>query len=94
MLTSSTCCKIFGQISAYKVHNLFAERPMTDCGAIALISAIAPVYIVKKNLLNNIRVQPLPNLLLNIKLELSYAHISFLLEIYNASAPPKTEDDP
>lgn len=94
MLTSSTCCKIFGQISAYKVHNLFAERPMTDCGAIALISAIAPVYIVKKNLLNNIRVQSLPNLLLNIKLELCYAHISFLLEIYNASAPPKTEDDP
>lgn len=94
MLTSSTCCKIFGQISAYKVHNLFAERPLTDCGAIALISAIAPVYIVKKNLLNNIRVQHPTGLLLNIKLELCYAHISFLLEINNASAPPKTEDDP
>ena len=67
---------------------------MTDCGAIALISAIAPVYIVKKNLLNNIRVQPLLSLLLNIKLELCYAHISFLLEINNASAPSKTEDGP
>ena len=47
MLTSSTCCKIFGQISAYKVHNLFAERPMTDCGATALISAIAPQPVKK-----------------------------------------------
>ncbi len=81
MLTSSTCCKIFGQISAYKVHNLFAERPMTDCGAIALISAIAPVYIVKKNLWNDTRVQPLPSLLLNIKLELCYAHISFFRDL-------------